>query len=480
MRRIKSILAKNWLILTIFIAGIFLRFYNFSGFVTFLGDQGRDAIIIKRILYGQHFPAIGAPTSVGQVYLGPFYYYFIAPWLLIFHFNPLGLAVGVAIFSCAFILINYFIVKELFDDKTALISSFLIAFSYVLIDLSRFSWNPNLLPLFSLLTIYFFIKAIKTGYWKFYLLFGAFLAFSIQLHYLALSLLLPILILSLPKLFSNFLKFLGSAAIFLFFSTPLLIFDLRHQFLNTRNFLALFKESSSVKANILKNFFDTFSTLNFYIFNTKFSFWINIVLIFVIVAFLVSYVKRKKDQMFNFGLIFILSTFVLSLYSGPKYLHYLGVLYPFYLVVIAGFLANLFNNIGEKLLIVFFLVAFVALNYQGYTFFHGRGSDQIRTAEDVARKIFVHVDKPKYTVTGLPDKYSDSTYRYFLEIWGKAALEKDSLEKADELFVVCDSQCTPIIGNPQWEIAYFAPTKIVANWKVDGVRIYELVNSESK
>jgi len=52
--------------------GNFLRFYRLNDFAMFLSDQGRDAIIIKRILTGEHFPAIGAPTSVGQVYLGPF------------------------------------------------------------------------------------------------------------------------------------------------------------------------------------------------------------------------------------------------------------------------------------------------------------------------------------------------------------------------------------------------------------------------
>jgi len=75
--------------LVLFISGLFLRFYKLNGFVTFLGDQGRDAIIIKRIVSFEHFPAIGPPTSVGQVYLGPFYYYFIAPWLWLFNFEPM-------------------------------------------------------------------------------------------------------------------------------------------------------------------------------------------------------------------------------------------------------------------------------------------------------------------------------------------------------------------------------------------------------
>ena len=137
MRRILNILTKNYLVLIgILLVGVFLRFYRLEGFVTFLGDQGRDAIIVKRIITLEHFPAIGAPTSIGQVYLGPFYYYFIAPWLLFFNYQPIGLAFGVAFFSSLYLLINYLIVKELFDKKIALISTILLSFSSVLIWVS--------------------------------------------------------------------------------------------------------------------------------------------------------------------------------------------------------------------------------------------------------------------------------------------------------------------------------------------------------
>src|SRR3990167_10160920 len=134
-----------WLAVLLFAIAVFLRFYHFSEFVTFLGDQGRDAIVLKRILTFEHFPAIGAPTSVGQVYLGPFYYYFIAPWLALFKFNPVGLAYGVAVFSIVFLVVIYLLTRHFFNERVAIIATFLTSFSYVLIELSRFSWNPNLL-----------------------------------------------------------------------------------------------------------------------------------------------------------------------------------------------------------------------------------------------------------------------------------------------------------------------------------------------
>lgn len=233
----KFLIIDNLFIFILLIFGIILRFYRFEEFVTFLGDQGRDAIIIKRILTGEHFPAIGAPTSIGQVYLGPFYYYFIAPWLLFFKFNPIGLAFGVAFFSTLYILINYLIIKELIDKKTAILSSIFITFSYVLIELSRFSWNPNLLPLFTLLSVYFLIKSIKTQKWYFFALTGAFLSFSLQLHYVflfSIPAIFLIYFINLIKKIKNFKKTIINYSLliinFLFFSSPLLIFDLRHNF----------------------------------------------------------------------------------------------------------------------------------------------------------------------------------------------------------------------------------------------------------
>src|SRR3989338_7883218 len=301
MRRILNIVTNNWLFITIVLVGIFLRFYKLEGFVTFLGDQGRDAIIVKRIITLEHFPAIGPPTSVGQVYLGPFYYYFIAPWLLLSNFNPIGLAVGVAFFSSLYLLINYLIVKELFDKKIALISTILLSFSSVLIDFSRFSWNPNLLPLFTLLTIYFVIKSLRTNKWYYFALSGTFLSFAIVLHYLALFLIPPIAILYLlslrflKQLISQSLNVLISASAFLFFSFPLIIFDLRHNFLNSKLFLALFQSSGTSFLTKINSFFDSFYFLNFYSFNINLNKFFVYLLLFFLFIILLTLIKRSSN-----------------------------------------------------------------------------------------------------------------------------------------------------------------------------------------
>ncbi len=484
MRRILNILTKNRALIVTLIIGVFLRFYKLTGFVTFLGDQGRDAIIIKRILTGEHFPAIGPPTSVGQVYLGPFYYYFIAPWLLLFNFNPIGLAVGVAFFSSLYLLINYLIVKELFDKKIALISTIFLSFSSVLIDFSRFSWNPNLLPLFTLLTIYFVIKSIKTNKWYYFALSGTFLSFAIQLHYLALFLIPPIVILLMVELIKGFKQsnngamrqlsnYLLSFFSFLIFSSPLIIFDLRHNFLNSKLFLTLFQSSGTSFLTKINSFFDSFYFLNLYSFHINLNrFLVYLLLLFLLLAF-VTLIKRSSNLK-TFLLFFLLIILEMSLYNGPKHAHYFGLLYPLYYVIISYFIAFP-KSTWEKYLTIFFVAGFIFLNFQKYSYFRNPPNNQIALAKNVAQKIFDNVKKEKFTMTALPEKYSDSTYRYFLEIWEKQAIEKDSLDKADELFVICEKKCDPIIGNPQWDIAYFAPNKIVGEWKMNDVKIYKLV-----
>ncbi|HLD26924.1 MAG TPA: glycosyltransferase family 39 protein [Patescibacteria group bacterium] len=460
--------------------GAFLRFYRLAEFVTFLGDEGRDAIIIKRLLTLEHVPAIGAPTSVGQVYLGPFYYYFIAPWLWFFNYNPLGLAVGVAFFSSLFILIIFFALRDLFDKKRALIATFLITFSSVLIEFSRFSWNPNLLPVFSFLTIYFFIKALQKKRIFLFFISGMMFSFTLQLHYLSLLLIPPffitMMIYIIERKHDRMRLIIGSSValvscfIFLF---PLLIFDLRHQFLNTKNFIALFSTESSFSSGWISELFSSFWHLNTYLFSIEMNKAISSMLLILFFLFFVTRI-HKREPLRIFLLFFLFLVAGIALYSGPKIPHYFGAIYPIYIVIVSYLIVWLLSVKKGTVVLYIFLGLYLFFQSYGYFFLFGKGSFQIDHAQRVSRIIMDNITQIKYTVTGFPQKYSDSVYRYFLEVWERRSIEKDSLERAQELFVVCDGSCWPI-GHPQWDIAYFAPNKVVGKWRVDNVTIYKLV-----
>lgn len=491
---------KSFLVfLFFFVFAVFLRFYRLNELAMFLGDQGRDAIIAMRIITLQKFTLIGPSTSVGMIFLGPFYYYFIAPWLLLFNFNPAGMAYGVAFFSSIYILVNYFTVREMIGRKTAFISSVLIAFSSLMIEYSRFSWNPNLMPLFALLTTYFLYKAFETENRWYFALSGAFLSICIQLHYLALFLIPAWGIYffvrchckrseaKLKKLskaqdlgmINNWGRMLVDLCIsifsFLLLISPLFIFDLRHDFVNTKTFLKLFEmESQPVTTIDSGSFYNAFHYLNNYIFNVNFEKWfINLLLIIFVALF--AYSWKKKKEVLPIFLFFIFTIMGLGLYSGAKNPHYYVAVYPFYFILIGYLFALISRNVLGKIITILFLGYFIFSMDPKYMFLHEKGYSQIAFAKRVSDKIVQNAHASKIQISTLPGEYSESTYRYFVLLAGIEVMERDSLEKVDELFVICEKECKPI-GDPQWDIAYFAPNKIAGIWKVDAVTIYKLVH----
>ena len=65
-----------WLIMVIVLifAVFFLRFYRLPEYLMFLSDQGRDAIVLKRLVTLEKLVFVGPTTSIGNVFTGPFYY----------------------------------------------------------------------------------------------------------------------------------------------------------------------------------------------------------------------------------------------------------------------------------------------------------------------------------------------------------------------------------------------------------------------
>ena len=167
--------------------GSFLRLYRIPETLQFLGDQGRDAIVVKEILQGD-FTLLGPVTSVGNMYLGPFYYYFMAPFSALTYPNPIGPAYGVALMGILTIVLVYYFVRKIFDRNTAIVSALVYAAMNQAVFFSRFSWNPNIAPIFGLIIFYSIYKTLEEKNYKYLVLAYFSFGLIIQLHYLALIL----------------------------------------------------------------------------------------------------------------------------------------------------------------------------------------------------------------------------------------------------------------------------------------------------
>lgn len=465
--------------------GIFLRFFRLEQFANFLADQGRDAIIIKRIATLEHLTAIGPPTSIGHVFLGPFYYYFIAPWLLIFNFNPVGLVFGVAFFSTAYLIINYFIAKDFFDKKTALLSTIFLTFSTTLIEFSRFSWNPNLLPLFSLLTFFFLVKGVGKKSFVLMAAFGAFLSFSIQLHYLALFLIPPSVVYLSVKFFQQKKQIifnLSASALslisFIICSSPLIIFDLKHQFINSKSFIALFKTPGQIATNKIDNLLISFNYLNKYVFNIELPIIITSLLLLLLLGLFIYNLKTahiKLNALTLFFLFFFLGLVGVSIYPGPKHAHYFGIVFPFYFIIIAVFISKIpFKKMGMVILCIL-VGAYVYSNSKGYRFLYADQLNQIAHAQKVAAFLDKKIGNSKFNFAVQPDSWQEGSYLYFLELMGKRPADRERQEVTDQMFVVCGDPCN-LYKTPSWNVNMFGKFKIVNQWPVEGVKIYKLIH----
>jgi 4-amino-4-deoxy-L-arabinose transferase-like glycosyltransferase len=478
-------------ILFIFILAIaaFLRLYRIKEFVTFLGDQGRDAIIVKRIVTFEHLTAIGPPSSIGQVFLGPFYYYLIAPFLPIFHYDPVGLAVGVAVYSLIGLIGMYIVLKKEINLLTAIFTTLLVALSSFSVTFQRFSWNPNLLPFFAFFTLYFFYKTLETKKWQFGLLTGIFFSASFQLHHLGLLLCAPIAVYLVIFLRKNKIDFtlirnmLAAVAGFIVLAFPLILFDIKNHFLNTINFIKTFT-SEGVLASTppVQRFLDTVTAAMNFALNITLPQWAAVLLFITFVAVCIYFYRQSKNVFLHINILnAVLYILMFSLLNSARNIHYFGVFYfSFYLILGYGLYYLQKNKYLRFTIVPLLLAGFIYLNAQGYYFFKNVPNNQIHDADRIADSIIAHLDKDKtFQIVPLPITVTDHHIRYFLELKGHKSFEVDSPQEPDELFALCfyNNDCQ-ILGNPQWQIAAFKNGKIAESWKLDIVTIYKVVHEK--
>lgn len=242
----------QWLFLAVVVlVAIWARFYNIHDTVIFQADQGRDALIVSHIFKYGNLVAIGPTTSVGNLYLGPFYYYFMMPFLWLTYPSPFGPVYAVAALGVLTAGLFYWWGKTMIGPRAGMISGFLYAVSAMMAQFNRFSWNPNIVPFFALAMIVatYYAWQKSPRYWV-----AVALCFSIllQLHYITILMalgagviwLIQVSMLAKAKQFGelkNLVLWSALSAIVVVGSfAPVLAFDVKYNGLNSSAFVKLF------------------------------------------------------------------------------------------------------------------------------------------------------------------------------------------------------------------------------------------------
>ncbi len=185
-----------YILLFIIIAfSIFFRVYRVDALLGFYYDQGRDALKVQEILTLKDFPAIGPTTGIAGLFLGPFWFYFLALFYFIGRGSPIVAASFIALFDAASVYLIYLLGKDFFDRRIGLLGALFWGFSYYLIRSARWFSNPSPLPFFVFLLLYALGQVIFKKKDKYLLLIAFCLAVSLQLEAASAIFFFPSLIL---------------------------------------------------------------------------------------------------------------------------------------------------------------------------------------------------------------------------------------------------------------------------------------------
>ncbi len=355
------------LIFAIVALAFFLRAYRINENFNLTAEFGQNLLDIKNAIAGGYLPLVGPATSHPWLHFGPLYYWIGIFLMKIFTRNPLVFAWLGVIGGTLIVILNYLVIKKIFEQRVALISSFLIAVSPLFIQFSRearfFSFVPVLvyLLMWTLFKVWNLSaqagKNLKYLFWA-GLIFGLMFSF----HYSPLIFIPVILLIFWLK--RRVLK----AANYLHFVAGFLIPNISNfQMLGQlavwipyriAGFLGVYPKNNLSTGVVYANF----NVINQFfgeMFTQKRLLWFPITIVILGSTFYMGSAFFKKKKI-NFGWTFILASTFFGLLAifihGDVPVHYFLPIFPIPIIVSAIIIAR------QKILILF-VVAILVINF---------------------------------------------------------------------------------------------------------------------
>lgn len=544
----RTFITKYWrdilILVPVILVASYFRLNEIRGYQIFLGDQGRDVLIVKRMIVDGDPTFIGPNASVGGFFLGPLYYYMMIPPMLLSRLDPIGPAIQVAVLSIFTTILIYYYLKRYVNIAAALVGSAIYAVSVLAVEYARSSWNPNVLPFFVILLILAWTKILARDTKKYLLYFvaiGLLLGSIIQLHYAAIIMFAVSGVLYLWHLLfdwsehkqARFTRYstevgamlLGGFLILL----PFIGFEIKNSFPNTKGvytfvfqgrddgfsggapfeyitrdvshrlFLRLVAGGNQqlmvfiyiiLALGALYGIYRLFAMLIVYVRNTESKGTVR--------AYLKGFLSERRYRT-HLVVFIVMSTWWFwgvgwwGFYKKSIYDYYFSYMYPLPVMVFAIACALIFHMYSRRLIKANLWIRVWKIALWGFigfivftnilklqTIFPGI---QVQRSEWAADAIIKVLGDGPYNFALIADGNSDHAYRYFLEIKGYKPVPIDQ-EVTDQLIVLCevDTRLGPCEpeGNSLWEVAGFGPAKIVGQSTAIGYPLYRLQHIEGE
>ena len=374
-----NVLKSNIWIILLFTLIIFLHFYKVGGWFFFGIDEEYQSLLALAQIKDFHPIWIGLSAANTGFYVGPGLVYLHAILLWISHGDPIILAYAASTVGVITAVVFYFIVKSLFNKKVALITTALYSCSTFVVNYDRRFWNSTLVPLVAILIYWTLVKLQKD---KRYLILLAFLLGCIFHIHASLFLYIPIIlyfaVMSLrakpaqraergnpvtnssnsshtPFFLTPLFIILNSLFIFLLIYSPLLIYDLVHNFDNLKTPLRMLTQVQGFNGGLSfpqhwQTFIQTIS--HFWINNLNHPFHQNIIAYLSILIIFIFLFKIKKPHENILATIIFIYLVMFFLFPGTILEYYYLGFFPFFSLIIALFL----NTFNQKIYLPFLII----------------------------------------------------------------------------------------------------------------------------
>ena len=319
---------KLFLIL-ILLSSFFWRFYRYPSRWVLNQDQARDALIANYALDHRLLPLIGSPSSAGPFNFGPIYDWLIMLFVKIFPFDA-GPWIGFTLLSSLSPLLFYLIGRKIANPIFGLFLAAISAFSSAEILNAPDMLNTVITSFFVTLTF------LALAYQKYFLL-GLFAAATMHCHFQSLglfALLLSTLLVNRHPIAARLTIGFKIATGFLLTFIPLLLFDLKNNFVWIKSVVAYYTGGVNkfyVPIRWLTDIRDFWPHL-----------WGNIITnlpasgYFFIAFFLLALYLAFKKHLFNRYFLTILVAFIIQVllvryYRGVRSREYLIAFHPYFI-----------------------------------------------------------------------------------------------------------------------------------------------------
>lgn len=340
----RNLLTRAVVLLTLGIivfVGAFLRLYRLEELVLYLGDQGRDMMVVSHMVSSGAPVLLGPGSGFGQFQRGPAYYYLLVAGWASGGGNPAGAAAALAVLDVGTILLLYVAGRLIGGPGAGLVAAALYATSGAVIGLARAFLNPNVLPFFSILVFVSLALLLKNKSNFLPLLVGT-LVVAWQMHDQTWLLALwagGVLVFFRPSLTRRALAL--SIVVALVALAPFLVYELQNDFANLRAILAF----------VLAAFMGTTTNIGGVSLPQRLVASLNITqgmlpaegaLHFLIVGalvasamLLVAQAWRTRERMRTLLALYALLPLMYLIWPGPLYASYLAILAPVPFLVLA-------------------------------------------------------------------------------------------------------------------------------------------------